>query len=562
MKLQACHQCGAQFDVSQFAPGQKFTCGSCGAVLTAHVAPAAHKAPAARPSRPEPRGPARAAPSRQAAQPKRRAAAAAGGGRRGPQYRPPERHQEAKTARRPAKPKAAARSARPAARSRGEARAKKGVNPALIYGAGGLLVAAVLLFLVFANSGKKADDTAATNPGATTVADTHPGNGATGTTPSGTGTPEKADTLASLQAEVAKADLRDASDYTSLAKRFLALGTDEAKEEARSLYETLIKQVAPNNAEARAFLGYTDFQKDILGKVVDNGDPIPEAINNRRGYPFLDAVVKFNERRWLDDDDEIQLAREAVAKMREHQKRLETDRAYHLGDIVRANIALDPMLGDLNYEMYWKAPYLVVYSTSEALSDFDLLDKTKYPDKKAREKAKAALAEKRKGWSSVLKEKAAIFQSVYKEFMRRFGEKFDLKPLDAPWGGRPDYEGGDRRFEYGVPMVIWIFNNADEFHKYHEKRLGQKLPPASPATSRRRPGGSSSTTRAAPATTASSRSTRRSTKGRTSSSTGSRARRTSGGTRSPPRTPSPRASRSTSVPSRCRRATGASSSSR
>ena len=36
-KLQPCPKCGAQFDVSAFAQGAKFTCGACGALQTSSL---------------------------------------------------------------------------------------------------------------------------------------------------------------------------------------------------------------------------------------------------------------------------------------------------------------------------------------------------------------------------------------------------------------------------------------------------------------------------------------------------------------------------------------------
>ena len=55
MKLQACTNCGAQFDVSAFTPGQEFSCGACGTVLIAHqAAPAAPQAAAPKAPPPKP----------------------------------------------------------------------------------------------------------------------------------------------------------------------------------------------------------------------------------------------------------------------------------------------------------------------------------------------------------------------------------------------------------------------------------------------------------------------------------------------------------------------------
>jgi hypothetical protein len=38
-----------------------------------------------------------------------------------------------------------------------------------------------------------------------------------------------------------------------------------------------------------------------------------------------------------------------------------------------------------------------------------------------------------------------------------------------PWGGRPDYEVGDRAFENGCPLVVWIFSDHKAFLEHHAK---------------------------------------------------------------------------------------------
>ena len=122
-RLQSCHGCGAQFDVSSFAPGQQFSCGSCGTVLTAGAGAPPARTPAGVP--PGPRSPG-ARPARGRRRPLRRSQrhgprAGAAGTRqagRGPQYRPPERHAEGGW-----RAGAATRSRRPGARAaRGAAR--------------------------------------------------------------------------------------------------------------------------------------------------------------------------------------------------------------------------------------------------------------------------------------------------------------------------------------------------------------------------------------------------------------------------------------------------------
>ncbi len=507
MKLQSCAKCGAQFDVSGFEPGQKFTCGSCGAVLTAHVgAQQAGAAPAAKPAagrvpgsrgasgRPAPAGAkpgagrsgqarsgqgrsgqgrsgqGRSGQGRKA--PARGTAGASSTKPRGPQYRPPERAgtgARAGKAPPPTKPAASKprTSARPRARADERRPAPSGPNPALIYGIGALVVVGVLAFLFF-GGGDNPNPTDGPGTNATAVAD---GNG----TGSGTETAAGADTLASIKTELAETSLKRASQYKAFAQRFLGLGSEEGKAEAMSLYRQLIEQVAPEDLEARKALGYTDFQSDVLGRVLEEmEDPIPDSIANRKGYPFLDTVRHYHNKRWLNDEEDIELAKLAVAEMKAHEKNLAEDHIYRAGDQIRANIATDNKLKDLNYITVWSAPYLVVYSSSDTLSEFELRD---IEDKAERRKKKQEMLDKRKGWEVVLREKAAIYTQLYEEWMRRYRERFELKDLTEPYGGRPDYKASDRSFLDGVPFVIWIFTDEKAFQTYHEEKMGGRLPP-------------------------------------------------------------------------------------
>ncbi len=474
MKLQACTSCGAQFDVSTFAPGQKFTCGSCGTVLTAHAqaatppAPAAPVAPAVSGRAP---GSRRAAPSGGLRQPAAASARTerAAVGTRGPQYRPPERRQDPRadaraTERRPQRGQRAARMERPARAER-----KGGPSPALIYGAGGLLVAGVLLFLVIGGGKSDASGGGATAGGSGSVAPAAGSNAGATVTAS-------VDTLATVQDDLRRSELKKASDYHGFAKRFLDLGTDEGKNEAKHLYEELIRKVDPDDLEARKYLGYTDFQTDILGrKLQENEDAIPPDIANRRGYDYLDLVTDFASKRWLDDEDDIANAKKAVARMKRHLHLLETDHLFRLGDSIRSNIAQNPQLKLLNYTTCWKPPYLVCYSSAEEImSEMDL---RKIEDKNERKAKKEELNKKRHQWDRVAYEKAMIFQQLYQEFMRRYADRFGLKPLTDEYGGRQDYPPGVRSYPDGVPMTIWIFSDEKSFQDYHEKHLGGRLPP-------------------------------------------------------------------------------------
>ncbi len=82
----------------------------------------------------------------------------------------------------------------------------------------------------------------------------------------------------------------------------------------------------------------------------------------------------------------------------------------------------------------------------------------------------------RETYEAVLTEKARIFQQVYGEFRRRYETALKLAPLMAAWGGRPDYSIGQRCFEDGLPLVVWIFSDKDAFRDYHKNVKHEDLP--------------------------------------------------------------------------------------
>ena len=250
----------------------------------------------------------------------------------------------------------------------------------------------------------------------------------------------------------------------------IAAGGPGASAEVQRLCREIVEACDPDDLEARKTLGYTDFQTDVLGRVLEPGeDPVPEAIANRRGYPFLDAVVAWNRTRWLDDPEAVAEARAAIAAMREHARRLEVDPTYRLGDTIRANIAADPVLGAYCYETTWAPPHLVCYASGDRLTDYDLLQ---VPDWRRRNQLREELRARRKVLEPALAAKARIFAQLNTEFLRRYGKQLGLQPLDAPYGGRPDYEPGVRSYPDGVPMVVWVFESRQAYLDYHVTHRG------------------------------------------------------------------------------------------
>ena len=261
--------------------------------------------------------------------------------------------------------------------------------------------------------------------------------------------------------------LDPAALYSSLARLLLAFGGVGAEARATELYGELIQVWDADHEEARAFLGYVDFQVDLLGRRLESWEePIPESIANRRGYDFLDAVSHFHAKRWLTDEGEIALAALAISEMREHERLLRVDHEYRCADQIRAVISQDPYLKDYNYTTRWARPYLICYSSSDRLSTYELL---KEPDPRKREEMLAELEQKRAVWERILDEKAAIYQQLYTQFLADFGERFGLLDLMEPWGGREDYGPGARSFEDGVPLVVWVFTDQQAFLRHHRE---------------------------------------------------------------------------------------------
>ena len=150
MKLQACPKCEAQFDVSGYAVGEKFTCGACEYVITAHK-----QAPG---RMPKARTPGTRAGATAATGARRTPRVASGP--RGPQYKPVDRGGTSKKA--VTRTRRSGASATRPSRTRGDAAsdaapAGAGPNKALLGGVLAVIViGAAALFLM---GGEKKNDT-------------------------------------------------------------------------------------------------------------------------------------------------------------------------------------------------------------------------------------------------------------------------------------------------------------------------------------------------------------------------------------------------------------------
>ncbi|MDF1699990.1 MAG: hypothetical protein P1V36_02365 [Planctomycetota bacterium] len=515
MQLQACTNCGAQFDVSAFTPGQQFSCGACGTVLTAPGgAPAAPAAPARTPggAPPPPRGKApggkpparRGAPSRGRAPtgkaptgkaptskapkgkapggrtPGGRAPSKGAPGRkrgpgkavtggpaapaRGPQDQPVQRAGQEAAPKGPARSKAPAGRKRAPARGddggdagaprgRREARPAAGPNKGLLIGVGAVVLLVVVGLVAFGGDGGTKGKT----------------GGGTETADGGTDA-KKADvpvvpseSVQDVMGEYATERPTTLRGFKGFINRLKALEDEKAKKALRGVYEDFIGGPGRDDQEARKYLGYREFPHEI-----------PEDIANRE-YPYLKAVTAAYNHHWYgpDEDAEYEIAMRAWKKTQKHYEQLINDHHFQAADSIRANIAKDKFFKDYNYAARWADPYLICYASTDRLSEYDLLS---IEDKDERRLKMKELAKKREVFERVLDEKALIFTQLYKEFYNRYKDSLSLKPLMDEYGGRPDYPIGVRSFQNGSPMVVWIFDSKKAFNEYHDKVSGEAIP--------------------------------------------------------------------------------------
>jgi hypothetical protein len=459
-KFQDCPKCRAKFDVSAFEAGQKFTCGSCGTVVTAHAA-----APAGPVASRIPGGAAGAspAPSRPVPSPSQSRSSVGGGSGRGPQYKPLDRGA------------AAVETAGPAHREtreeREERRAalkeKKGVSPAVFAGiAAGVLAAVVGVY--FATKKDDAKDKPAgggtsvanlpakpgtgpaaapgTSPAASSAGRTDPKTGVA--TPGTTPPPPSGDTVGAVDAERKKVAHPTVGKYREFMGRYKSLGD---LEKAKDVAKELLAVGDPNDVEAHKLLGHMEFTGEV-----------PEEISFRK-YPFVRAVEEAKAQRWFDDAEGFALAMKAFERTQIHAQKLESDRVYRALDGARRAIDRDEHFKKYNYDSIFASPYLICYSTDDRIDPEDFL---KLPASERRKKF-AELDKKRETYKRVLAEKAKIYTQLYAEFLKRYGEACDLHDLMEEYGGRKDLPISKRSFPDGCPLIVWIFSDRAAFDSYH-----------------------------------------------------------------------------------------------
>jgi len=218
-----------------------------------------------------------------------------------------------------------------------------------------------------------------------------------------------------------------------------------------------VREGDANYAPARQALGHKEFVHEV-----------PEIIAFT-GYPYIRAVEEAAKQRWFgpDEEREYEVAMRAWAKTLAHAKKLDPDTGdstFRALDGARREISRNQHFKDYNYEAIFASPYLICYSSEDRLTEEDLLS----IPKNQRQAKLAEMQQKREGYLRILAEKAKIYQQLYTEFLKRYGEDCDVRDLMAPHGGRADLPASKRSFKDGCPLIIWIFSDRNAFKAHHD----------------------------------------------------------------------------------------------
>ncbi len=378
MALIQCAGCQSKFDVSGMAPGVKFKCGTCGAVLQL---PGGEKPP----RRPSPRPAAKpAAPRRPAAAkpttPRRPAAATA---------RPSSRRPEPRKPRRGA---AVAATSQPASRSRRSRRGadheddlSRGPNLTLLLGgigAGAILI--VVLVLAFVGGEPPVE----------------PEHG-----------PAAEEQEQEQVAPPAPAPKTLAEQTLEMKLEILGAGAAKNLVRLESLHGDAVRLPSKENSDlaARTALkvnGETQWAREALGYRRYTGQTLPDE-DDFVMYPTPDykACLAAKEEGWVTAERYADLEK-AEARFLAHQKKVDTDAHYRKVCQYRGMIAKHPIFASWDYTTVECRPYLVFVQKSDD------------------PKQAAKLGEK-------AQEKAAIFRRLYDTFYETFGGSYGLPKLES-----------------------------------------------------------------------------------------------------------------------------------
>jgi hypothetical protein len=258
--------------------------------------------------------------------------------------------------------------------------------------------------------------------------------------------------------------------WLSFISRLEALGEDaDAKNGLRTVYTAYVRGLdGKADPKAHRFLGHREFalSKDDEATFMDIA---------RVDLDFMRGVEAARSKRWFteEENDEWEIAQKALGEMREYMHRMETDREFRAGIAIRGNLANHEYFKTYNFVGHWASPFLICYSSSDRLSEYDLLSIEDPVERKAR---REELAVKRQQYERVVAEKGHMVQQLYAQFVKVFGEPLGLKPLMDEYGGRPDYPIGVRSYGDGCPMVMWVFDNKASWDDFHQKVSKELIP--------------------------------------------------------------------------------------
>lgn len=181
-------------------------------------------------------------------------------------------------------------------------------------------------------------------------------------------------------------------------------------------------------------------------------DGIPDDVSDP-DRPFLRVVAEAHRRTWLKGED-ADVARRARREADEHARRLVADRLYRLGEQTRTLTATTGPFHALAFESRWSPPFLLCVSdgTSRDAPEGRPAGSEAVPGA-----GLARLGAPPSRFRDLLDTGAEVAQAVYRGMLGAYGDALGVKPLEAPFGGRPDLKMGVRSFEDGFPIVVWIW---------------------------------------------------------------------------------------------------------
>jgi|GEM_PF-5216018 len=189
-----------------------------------------------------------------------------------------------------------------------------------------------------------------------------------------------------------------------------------------------------------------------IGPWVPVDAELPEAITFA-STPCLRALAQASVQGFVHAD-ELALLDRCRQEARRHAARIEADRLFRLGEQIGANVVGSlPSLPWLESETIWSPPFLLI-ALGERKPEASVEDAASSAEEP---QSLRALIERAPRFNALLEGSAEVCQAVYRDVLARHGAALELRPLESPYGGRPDLPIHSRSFADGYPIPIWIF---------------------------------------------------------------------------------------------------------